>query len=235
MEDIKLIHGDCLEEMAKIPDKSIDLIVTDPPYELSLHGGAGCFKDRKLINDKHLDFISKGFDYDQCFNEFIRICKIPNMLIFCSNNQVSKIMSFFEGKNPSATLLVWQKTNPVPLCCGKHLSDVEFIVYVRGKGATFNNDTPFEYKKKVYTSGIVPSKSRLHPTQKSVTHIEQYLKLHSKENDVVLDPFMGSGTTGIACVNTNRRFIGIELDENYFNIAKKRIDDAVADSKGRLL
>lgn len=222
--NVKLILGNCLDEMKMIPDKSIDLILTDPPYELKNHGGGkNEFANRDLVTGK-IEFISNGFDYDVVFEEFLRICKIPNILIFCSNNQVSKVMSWFESRNLSVTLLIWHKTNPSPLCNGKHISDVEFIVYVRGKGATFNNSTPFSYKSKVFTSPIVSKKERLHPTQKSVMMLEQYVNLHSREGDIVLDCFMGSGSTGVACMNTNRKFIGIELNETYFNIAKERIE-----------
>lgn len=232
--ETKLILGDCLVEMKNIPDKSIDLILTDPPYELENHGGGkNEFANRDLVTGK-IEFISKGFDYDAVFEEFLRICKIPNILIFCSNNQVSKVMSWFESRNLSVTLLIWHKTNPSPLCNGKHISDVEFIVYVRGKGATFNNDTPFSYKSKVFTSPVVSRKERVHPTQKSVMILEQYVKLHTREGDIVLDCFMGSGSTGVACVNTNRYFIGIELSEEYFKIAEKRIDDAKNEITNRL-
>lgn len=228
-EEIKLYHGDCLDIMKKLisDNVKVDCIITDPPYVLDLHGGGqNDLGKRKLTKDKHIEFISGGFS-TECFELMLKLQSIPNLLIFCSNKQVSTIMSFFEQKNLTTTLLVWEKTNPSPLCNGKHLSDIEFIVYVRGKGATFNNDTPYEYKKKIYTSPVVSNKNRLHPTQKSVVHIQQYIKLHTKENDVVLDPFMGSGTTAIACINTDRRFIGIEIDENYYNIASQRIEKAL--------
>lgn len=181
-----------------------------------------------------IEFISNGFDYDAVFEEFLRICKIPNILIFCSNNQVSKVMQWFESRDLSVTLLIWHKTNPAPLCNGKHISDVEFIVYIRGKGATFNNSTPFPYKSKVFTSPVVSRKERLHPTQKSVMMLEQYVNLHSREGDIVLDCFMGSGTTGVACVNTDRDFIGIELNDEYFKIAERRINDTITEKELKL-
>ena len=226
IERNSLINGDCLEVMKGIEDDSIDLVCTDPPYELDNHGGGNTeLAQRDLVKNLNIDFISKGFDINVVFGEFLRVCKIPNILIFCSNKQISKTMYYFEQRKLSVTLLVWNKTNPSPLCNGKHLSDVEFIVYVRGKGATFNNDVPFEYKKKVYTSSIVSNKKRLHPTQKSVNHIKQYIELHTIKNDIVFDTFMGSGSTCIACMNTNRKFIGIELNEKYYDISVNRINN----------
>lgn len=225
--NIKLLNKDCIEVMSAMAEKGlkVDCIITDPPYELKNHGGGKTeLAQRKLVKDTHIDFISNGFEYEKCFDLFLKIQNIPNILIFCSNNQVSKTMKWFEDKKLTTTLLVWNKTNPSPLCNGKHLSDVEFIVYVRGKGSFFNNDTPFDFKRKVYTSPIVANKKRLHPTQKSVEHIERYIQLHTRENELVFDPFMGSGTTGVACKNLNRKFIGCEIDLEYYNIAKERLE-----------
>lgn len=172
---MELYNDDCLVVMQKLIDDGIkvDCIITDPPYELENHGGGvNNFSQRKLVKDKHIDFISKGFDFELAFSLMLQLCKTPNLLIFCSNNQISKTMNFFEKKKLSTTLLVWNKTNPAPLCNGKYLSDLEFIVYVRGKGATFNNkNTPFNYKRKLFSSGIISSKNRLHPTQKGIEHL----------------------------------------------------------------
>lgn len=143
-------------------------------------------------------------------------------------------MSYFEKLKLTPTLLVWNKTNPSPLCNGKHLSDLEFIVYVRGKGATFNNGTPFEYKKKCYTSPVVGKKDRIHTAQKPIELLRRYIELSSNEGDTVLDCFMGSGSTGVACVKYKRNFIGIEIDKQYFEIAEKRIKDEEAIMKRKL-
>ena len=103
----KLLHGDCLQFMKQIPDKSIDLIITDPPYEFDNHGGGkNEFSSRKLVKNLHINFMSFGFDYDTVFTEMLRICKTPNILIFCSNKQISKIMSYFESMSLSTTLYV---------------------------------------------------------------------------------------------------------------------------------
>lgn len=105
----------------------------------------------------------------------------------------------------------------------KHISDVEFVVYVRGKGATWNNDVPYEHKKKIYTSGIISNKDRVHPTQKGIDHIRQYILLHSNPNDIIFDPFMGSGTTALAAIKEGRRYLGFELEKKYYDICESRI------------
>lgn len=220
-----LKQGDCLKLMKEIPDNSIDLIITDPPYELDNHGGGTTnLAQRKLVKEKHIDFISNGFDYEKCFEEFIRITKKSNFLIFCSNKQISKIMSYFENLKMSTTLLVWQKANPIPLCNGKYINDSEFIVYVRGKNAPFNNEADIHLKYKIKKYPTVSTKLRKHPTEKPISLLEDLIELHSFENNIILDPFMGSGSTGLACHNLGRNFVGFEIDEKYFNIAKERIE-----------
>lgn len=228
---IKIYNEDCMVGMKRIPDGSVDLIITDPPYLLNQKVQNGMdsskFTRRFKKHKEDLSFVSQGFDYEKCFNEFLRICKIPNILIFCSNRQVSTTMSFFEKRNLMVTLLVWQKTNPAPLCKDRYIGDVEFIVYVKGKRATFNNGAPFEYKKKVFTSSIVSPKNRLHPTQKNVEHIIRFIEVHSHVGDIILDPFMGSGTTAVACKRLRRRFIGFEINYDYYKAALSRLKDTI--------
>lgn len=227
-----MYNDDCLNVLKGIESNSVDLIITDPPYELDNHGGGTtelATRDLVCNTQEYVGFMSSGFNYDAVFTELLRINKIPNMFIFCSNKQISKIMGWFEQRNLTATLLVWSKTNPSPLCNGKHVSDLEFIVYVRGKGSTFNNSVPFEYKKKLYQSSVVAKKDRIHTAQKPVDLIKRYIELASNPGDTVLDCFMGSGSTGVACVETGRSFIGIEIDKNYYDSAVARINASVLD------
>ena len=228
--DYKLYKGDCLEVMDRLIEEGakFDLILTDPPYELDNHGkGKNDFKDRKLVKDNHIGFMSNGFDYNDVFDKMLKLQYTPNILIFCSNKQISKIMSYFESKKLSCTLLIWNKSNPIPLCNGKYVSDVEFIVYVRGKKAPFNNGVGIKYKYKVKKYPTVNAKQRFHPSEKPVALLEELINLHSFEGQKVLDCFMGSGSTGVACINTNREFTGIELDEKYFDISIQRLENLV--------
>jgi site-specific DNA-methyltransferase (adenine-specific) len=221
--DIKL--GDCLEVMKTIKDNSIDFILTDPPYELDNHGGGkNEFKDRKLVKDLHINFISNGFDYESVFNEFERVQKTMNAIIFCSNKQVSKIMKFWEDKKYSVTLLIWQKTNPTPLSNGKYISDIEFMVYIRGKKAIYNN-IGYKDQLKTFTYSSPSSKQRIHPTEKPQQILERLIKIHSNENSTVLDCFAGSFSTALACINLNRSFIGIEINKDYVIKAEQRIKE----------
>ena len=220
----RIICADCLDILRRLPDKCVDLVLTDPPYELDTHGG-GNRKQWKNIHNNFIKDLSFGFDYEQIFNEFIRICKTPNILIFCSNKQISKIMTFFENKKLSTTLLCWHKKGYIPFANGKHISDIEFIIYVRGKNAHWNNDIEVYQKSKILEDNW-RIKNKIHPTEKSVEVIEHLIKLHSYEKDLILDCFSGSGTTAIACHNLKRRFICIERDKEYCEASIKRLEEA---------
>jgi site-specific DNA-methyltransferase (adenine-specific) len=220
---IKLIKGDCLEKLKTIPDKSVDLVLTDPPYDLENHGGGkGHFGNRKINKEKHIDFISNSFDMPTVFSEIKRVCRVANVVMFCSNKQISKIMGYWEKEKYSVTLLTWDKPNPVPFGNGKYISNLEFIVFVRDKGVTYNNIS-YADNLKSFKYPSPSSKQRIHPTEKPVEMLERLIKIHSNEKQVVLDMFMGSGSTGESCLNLNRSFIGIEKDEKYFELAKNRI------------
>jgi DNA modification methylase len=216
--------------------ETVDTIITDPPYELETHGkGSNKIAQRKQKQNKDLFFVSNGFDYEKCFNLFLKICKIPNIILFCSNKQLSKTMSWFENAGLSTTLLVWNKFNAIPACNNTYINDVEFIVYVRGKKAPYNNGAPINVKHKIKTYPYPHMTIREHPTQKPVELIKELVQLHSFAGQTVFDPFMGSGTTGIACMENNRNFIGVEREEKYFNIAKRRIEDSMKQIKMEFL
>lgn len=118
-----------------------------------------------------------------------------------------------------------EKTNPMPRNRDRlYVTSCEFAVWaVKGKGWTFNRQRE-TYENTVFEYPLVSHKERIHPTQKKVELIEDLIKIHSNENDIVLDCFMGSATTAVACLNTNRRFIGFELDSDYFELAMSRVD-----------
>lgn len=213
-------NADCMEVFKTIPDKSIDLILTDPPYIVNTTGaGASAFSKRAQKNTKNLLKIglTKGIDYEAIFGEMLRVCKIPNILVFCSNNQAPDFMNFFMERKLSTTLLVWNKTNAMPIRNSHYICNTEFIVYARGRNATYNySNLPIEYNRKVYTSPCVPVKHRVHPTQKPMEYLARLIQVHSRENDTVLDCFAGSGTTGLAAAKLNRNFILVEQSLDFY-------------------
>ena len=210
-----LVNADCIDYLPTLQNKSVDFVCIDPPYELDNHGGGTNRDLTRKLNGLHIDFISNGFDIKKVFSEIERVSKVMNMICFCSNKQVSKIMNYWEQKNYSVTLLVWEKPNPIPFGNGKHISNIEFMVYVRGKGATFNN-LGVHGQKKTFNYASPSSSKRLHPTEKPIELLERLIKLHTKENDIVLDCFSGSFSTADACNRLNRSSISIELNKEYY-------------------
>ena len=224
---MRLLQGDCLELIKDIPDKSIDLIIIDPPYDMKAHGGGGAFgsDNREFFNELEKAKITKGFNV-KVLDEFVRVLKKINIYIWCNAAMLRMYINYFEDLGCTTELICWHKTNPVPTCSNKYLSDTEYLLFFRESGVKVYGD--YHSKKKYYVTPTNKADKKLynHPTIKPQNIIENLIINSSLENDVVLDAFMGSGTTGAACVNTNRDFIGIELDENYFNVAKERIEAA---------
>ena len=225
---IDLRQGDCLEIMKDIPDKSIDLIVTDPPYNVSRPNN---FKTLGSASRIGMDFgeWDKGFDITNYIDLFPRILKEnSNVVIFNAWENLREIKDACEKNNISIKrCLVLNKSNPAPFNKDRmFVNDVEFALW--GVYNSKNKPTKWTFNRvnkleKCCMNTTVQS-SKMHPTMKDIKIIKHLIELLSNENDVVLDCFMGSGTTGVACKKLNRNFIGIELDEKYFNIAKERIE-----------
>lgn len=229
---IRVDNDDCMHMMKSMLDDSVDFILTDIPYELNLSGGdAGGTFTSNIYNARErssLNFISQGIDYDAVFSEFIRVLRKVNACIFCSNRQIGKIMTWWENRGYTATLLVWEKPNVAPLGNGNYISNIEFIVYVREKGVTYNN-LGYSMQKKTFHYPLPPPKIRIHETEKPIDLLRHLLMIHTKENDVVFDPYAGSFTTAIACYKEKRSFVGCEILEKYYKPALDRLKNIVTE------
>lgn len=216
-----ILNLDCLLGMKKISDKSVDLIITDPPYELQQCSGAGAFGRKNREYYQQIDNLQNGIR-DMILREMLRVCKKPNMYIFCSKDQLPQLLMFAVNNGLKYDILTWHKTNPVPTCNNKYLSDTEYIVFMR-KGANLYGT--YETKRKYFITQTNTTDKKLwgHPTIKPLNIIETLLLNSSLENDIILDPFMGSGTTAIACMRNNRHFIGFEINGVYYKTSLKRI------------
>ena len=146
-----------------------------------------------------------------------------NGLFFCSLKQINDYLSFAIENKYQYGITLWHKSDPTPLCNNKYLNDVEWCLYIKQSVKRIKGD--YTTKSLVYKSGKNRADKKLygHPTIKPVPLLLKYLPNHSDTGDIVFDPFMGSGSTGVACMNTNRKFIGIERDDGYFDISVKRI------------
>lgn len=230
MGNYKLCQGDCLEVMKDIEDGSVDLVVTDPPYEIATTG-AGIYKQADKQYVKELNGMKDGFS-EEVLDELCRVMKKINIYFFCSQKQIIPLLDYFvKKKKCNWNILSWHKTNPIPACGNKYLTDTEFILFFREKGVKVYGS--FDTKRTWYATPLNQSDKKKygHPTVKPLSILENLVVNSSQEGEVVLDCFMGSGSTGVACLNTNRNFIGIELDEGYFEIAQNRIEEATNKTK----
>ena len=192
---IVLYNGDCLDVMRNLKDKEIDLVLTDPPYGINAGKGIG----RSIVNNKN---IIKS-DWDDA---------TPSQIIFdelfrCSKNQIIWGGNYF-NLPPIRCMLFWFKPN----VADRNFADGELAWTSFDK-----NIRRFEYSSTDLT--------RFHPTQKPVALMSWCLNNYSKEDDLIFDGFLGSGTTAIACIRTKRRLIGCELDNEYFDKMCKRIEE----------
>tara|TARA_R100000951_G_scaffold97898_1_gene87712 strand:- start:940 stop:1641 length:702 start_codon:yes stop_codon:yes gene_type:complete len=228
-ENKSLINGDCFVEMKKIPKGKVKMILTDPPYELSKSKGGGMMGKggRKFMEEVNKADMVSGINapilLDSCmdlFNKKQEFCGV----FFCSTRQIIEYLTWAECNNLQYSVGVWHKSNPAPLCNFKYLNDVEYWIYIKGNKSKILGS--YASKSMVYKSQVNKKDKALydHPTVKPVEILEKLLTNHTMEGDFVLDPFMGSGSTGVACKNLNREFIGIELDLKYYNTASKRIN-----------
>ena len=228
-----IYNEDCYKAIKDIPDKSIDCIYTDVPY-LFDNGGAGTSELGKRffkLKNEELNGITNGFDY-LLLEQFVRILKNINIFIWCSKNQIPSILNFFLKYEVAYDILVWCKNNPTPVGNNTWLPDLEYCLYFREKGKVKLNDG-YELKSKWYLSPINKrDKDKFnHPTIKPIELVKKHILHSTQENDIILDCFMGSGTTCVACKDINRHFIGFEIEEKWFKIAKDRLEQTDANGQ----
>ena len=231
-----MINGDCLEQMKGIGDGTIDLILTDPPYNLGLFMKG---RDAGIQRMRDNFFAVKGWDdlnaddwakqMDAFFAESARVLKkCGSMIVFMAVIKVGTVIDIAQRHGLYyKTTGTWHKTNPMPRNMNLHYinSCESWVYFVNGaKTGTFNN-----YGKPMHDfveCGVAPKSERAygnHPTQKPEGLMMGFVETLTNRGDVVLDPFMGSGTSGVVSVRAGRQFIGIELSEDYFAIANKRV------------
>ena len=243
----KVYNEDCYKAIKDIPDKSIDLVYIDIPYDFEANGGGGCFGTKK--RDYHGEYekvnqntnasrvwnstakyandlaeIAFGIDFS-ILEELCRVMKKIHIYIWCSKKQIPALLNYFLDKGCFFEILTWHKTNPIPTCNNKYLSDTEYCLLFREEGTSVNNGT-FKTKSKYYISEINVKDKGLyeHPTIKPLSFVKNHIINSTKEGDVVLDCFLGSGTTAVACKELGRNFLGFEIDPKYYQIAVDRLN-----------
>lgn len=228
----ELYCEDCIQRMKKINNKTVDLVIVDPPYEIETSGG-GIYKqnDKKYI--KELNEMKNGFP-NQVLDELCRVMKRINIYIFCSQKQIYPLLKYFvENKKCNYNILSWHKSNPIPACGNKYLTDTEYILFFREKGVKIFGS--FDTKRTYYVTplNVKDKKKYNHPTVKPACILQNLIVNSSLAGDIVLDCFMGSGSTGEVSVLNDRNFIGIEINKEYFQVAKQRIQEAYSKQHGQ--
>ena len=217
----RIYNEDCLEGKKRIPDNTVDLVVTDPPYCIGTtsNGQKGSWTDNNLI---------RPF-FDAYFRELKRVCKEKSELYINTDWRTYPFLypimqKYFNIKN----LIVWDYEW---IKAGSHYRfSHEFIIYaiqgdVKRKFSASERDV-WRIRPINFTS-----KEKLHNSQKPLELVQKMIVNSSNENDVVLDTFMGSGTTAVACIETNRNYMGFEIDEKYYQTALRRIEDLHVEPK----
>ena len=246
--DIQLYNGDCLELMKNIPDGSVDLVLTDPPYGTTAckwdsvipfepmweqynriikeNGAIVLFGTQPFVTDL-INSNRKYFRYeliwDKEFGTDIFMAKKKPM------SSHENIIVFYKKQPTYNPQMIMAKEQNMRDRQKNYKKGCENSIYGRQQKYIPTKDEKLRYPKSIFVysnqKGEIHKSKRLHSSQKPIALLEYLVKTYTNEGDIVLDNCMGSGSCGVACINTNRRFIGIELDEGYFNIAKQRIGD----------
>lgn len=234
-EGVELWLGDCRDVLPTLG--KVDAVVTDPPYSISVPG-VGRWEMRYGRTDD-LDFFEGDDDWETmtttvCDAAMLAIALLEDhgsVYFWCGHRQFGKLISLLEARGWKTRFLVWSKSYPVPAAPGSGWpSAAELCVYAYRSGRRWAWKGVCPFKSNVFVADSFrfgqPGKVD-HPTQKPIAIINPLVRASSFVGDTIVDPFMGSGTTGVACVQLGRRFIGIEIDEGYFNIAVRRISEAL--------
>ena len=239
---VNLMLGDCLERMKEIPDGSVDMVLTSPPYNMNLRIRNGKYCSRQIVKElstKYANYadnlpMDEYFDFNKkVIDECLRVSGLVFYNVqFLTGNKPAlfKLIGYYADKLKE--FIVWDKVNAQP-AIGQGVLNSRFEVLL-----VFSNTTPESRKFETanFDRGTLQNLwqikrgKKIHMDHGAVFPIELadlVIKSFSKKGSTIADPFMGTGTTGVACVSTNRNFIGIELDQGYFDIAKQRIKEAL--------
>lgn len=225
---VTLFQGDCRELLRELPDGSVDLILTDPPYNLHPYStGNMHFTWRRTINND-LAAWDQEFDPADYRDDFLRVLKpTGNLLAFCSYNLIGRWHAVFDPLFDTFQFFVWHKSNPVPKIRRQgFLNSCELIVCLWNRGHTWNFGRQRDMHN-FFEGPVCMAPERLrsprHPAQKPVKLLKHLIGIASNTGDVILDPFMGVGSTGAAALQLGRRFTGMELNPDYFAAARDRL------------
>lgn len=223
----KIYNLDCLEGMKQIPDGSIDLIVTDPPYKITSRGNAGNSGGmmQKKLSMKGRIFNHNDIEIEDYIHEFYRVLKDgTHCYIMCNQINLVHFLKVIDDSNfHFVKSLIWDKVSP--LMGRYYMSRFEYILFLRkGRDRSINECGTADILTFLNSKPKDKNGDNLHDSAKPVPLFQVLIKNSCEKGDVVLDPFIGSGTTAIACIKEKRHFIGFEIEREYCKIAQKRVD-----------
>lgn len=228
MSEVRLYKGDCVEVMSSLPSGSVDLIVTDPPYKLTSRGSSGTMSGYWAEDKAKKGFVfdNNATDIADYIDSFYRILKDgTHCYIMCNQLNLPHFLDVI-GKSEFKYIkcLIWDKCNKI---CGKYyMNCFEYIIMLRKGRERTVNDCGMPDILRVPNIKTHDREGRnIHDSEKPVRLMQVLIEQSTNEGEVVFEPFMGSGTTGVASVQTRRDFIGVEIDDKYFQIAERRIND----------
>jgi site-specific DNA-methyltransferase (adenine-specific) len=213
-----LYHGDYLDFIREMADASVDLLLTDPPFQFQHIYGGGFANSRKYTDGRLAKMSASGFSPLAFLDAVFSKLKIPNMVIFCSRDQIPIYAAWCQQHDLRFDLHVWYKTNAIPFTNNVFKSDLEYVVLMWKSGRHFVTGMVQAYYSKAYISSTVSTKNGDHISPKPLGLMRKYVGILSAPGDTVFDPFMGSGTVGIASYPT-RKFMGCEIDDVSYNLA----------------
>lgn len=235
LNDVKLY---CCDSAIKVKELIaagvlVDSIITDPPYNISKTNN---FSTMTSSHRQGVDFGNwdKGFDVCGWISDYSKVLKKDgSIIVFCSYLYISFLAEEMAKNNIEVKdILVWKKTNPMPRNIERrYVQDMEFAIWGVKKGAkwVFNKPSDVPYLRSEFNTSTVSGNERtIHPTQKSLKLMKDIIEIHTNIGDVILDPFMGSGTTGVAAIQLKRKFIGMEISNDYYLIAKERFQEKLS-------
>ena len=212
----RIINADCLDILRRLPDKCVDLLLTDPPYGMSFQSNFRQKKYDKIENDNNLDWLNVWLE------QINRIKKDDSHIyIFCSWHNIDVFKNTIEKFFPVKNILIWEKNNTgMGDLENDYAPQYEMCIYCNP------NNKPLNGRRDSNILKYARTRNELHPTQKPVDLFEYLVSKSTNENDLVLDCFSGSGTTAVACHNLHRRFICIERDKEYWKASCERLEQA---------
>ena len=231
MDGIELYNENCFDVIGRLEDRSVDMLLTDPPYLIDVHDGGKMYASKRIqgsIDSLEESGIDKSYDIF-AFADLIRpkFRDGVNAYFWCNKRQIFDYLKcWVDGQGCKFEILKWRKTNAIPNYSNKYVTDTEYCLYFfNGPG----HCRPASYEDaSTYFDGAINQVDKRkygHPTIKPLEFTERMVRNSSRPGDVVFDPFMGSGTTGVACRLNGRKFIGVEMNAEYFETARGRILD----------